>query len=145
MDYDTAKELLDTVKEVILSPSLVKYPKSDQGKLRFALSLFLVQTQDGWDIVSGHPAFEYLNRGVRPRVQYELMGKTIPIRTREGKIIFRKATPKSFAEGKWKHPGIPPQRYFEKAIALYAKRSTVNKIKLAKKALKKLKEEAGLL
>ena len=39
----------------------------------------------------------------------------IPIITDEGKLIFRSATPKSMADGKWVHPGREPKTFIERA------------------------------
>ena len=39
----------------------------------------------------------------------------IPIITEKGELIFRSATPRSMANGKWVHPGRGPFDFIEKA------------------------------
>jgi hypothetical protein len=74
-----------------------------------------VKVQNGTIIVSvKHPAFEYLDRGVRP-FQMKPHDKVVPMR-KGYTVIFRRITPKSIQEGKWRHPGITPKRFLQRAI-----------------------------
>jgi len=61
-----------------------------------------------------HPAFEYLDRGVRP-FQMIPHGKVVPIK-RGYTVIFRTLSAKSVQEGKWRHPGIPAHRFTQRAV-----------------------------
>ena len=48
-----------------------------------------------------------------------LMGKTIPIREfkfGQSRLIFRKATVKSYLRGGWRHPGTEGKRFFDTGI-----------------------------
>jgi len=70
----------------------------------------------------------YQDRGTRPRVMWELEGKTIPMQDESG-LHFVKAVGvgqpgyvtlpggvKVWREQKWKHPGIKPKRFLENSI-----------------------------
>jgi hypothetical protein len=43
----------------------------------------------------------------------------IPIQTEAGNLIFRRATPLGMSQGKWIHPGLPEQKFFEQGIEAY--------------------------
>ena len=74
----------------------------------------------------------YQEVGTKPHIQYELIGKTIPIRLPNGQVIFRKATAENVGKRKitsrnekgqimtskimWRHPGLKALRYIEKGL-----------------------------
>lgn len=74
----------------------------------------------------------YQDQGTKPRVMTELIGKTIPIRTPSGSIIFRRATEKNVGERSitsrdekgriittrlaWRNPGIKAQHFIDRAL-----------------------------
>jgi len=74
----------------------------------------------------------YQEVGTKPHIQYELIGKTIPIRLPNGQIIFRKATAENVGKRKitsrnekgqimtskimWRHPGLKALRYIENGL-----------------------------
>lgn len=62
-----------------------------------------------------HPVFPYLELGTRPRVMRHLLGKVVPIKTRF-RVIFRKATERSFLRGRWRHPGTPGKYFLRRAV-----------------------------
>lgn len=64
-----------------------------------------------------HPAWRPLVEGQKKRQMLWLQRARapIPIVTETGEVIFRLATPKSFANGKWVHPGRKPANFVEKA------------------------------
>ena len=71
-------------------------------------------------------------KSVQPHIQYELIGKTIPIRLPNGQVIFRKATAENVGKRKitsrnekgqimtskimWRHPGLKALRYIENGL-----------------------------
>lgn len=70
-------------------------------------------------ILSELPYAETQDKGILPHVQWYLMGKVVPIRIHRfggTKVIYRKATLKSFLEGKWVHPGITPKEFIKKGV-----------------------------
>lgn len=72
----------------------------------------------------------YIDRGIKPYTMYALEGKTIPIRGKDGRIVFRTAknVGSTFVTNRdklgqirssrrrWRHPGIEPQNFVEKAF-----------------------------
>lgn len=72
----------------------------------------------------------YLDKGVKPYIMNELEGKVIPIRGKDGKLVFRRAknvgswqvnTRNKSGEinnrrRRWRHPGIEPMNFVEKAM-----------------------------
>ncbi|MEM5866646.1 MAG: hypothetical protein QXG39_01865 [Candidatus Aenigmatarchaeota archaeon] len=118
MNLELGRQILEFLRVNLFNPALFEYPKSFIGRLRIALSLRLINFGgDRVIVVSDHPAFTFLDRGVRPHVMDYLRGKVVPIRTKEGRVIFRTVSDKSLREGKWRHKGIPAQRYIETAIS----------------------------
>jgi hypothetical protein len=74
-----------------------------------------VKVRNGQIIIDvKHPAFEYLDRGVRP-FQMKPHDKAVPIR-RGYTVIFRKITPQSVQRGRWRHPGIKAHRFIQRAV-----------------------------
>lgn len=68
-------------------------------------------------ILATHPAFRPLILG-QPKHQMRWLVKAkspIPIVTDSGELIFRWATPRSMADGKWIHPGRPATGVIRKA------------------------------
>jgi hypothetical protein len=68
-------------------------------------------------VVAKHPAFRALLEGQRAgQMKWLTKAKRpIPIVTDAGELIFRSATPRSMADGKWIHPGREPTTVIEKA------------------------------
>lgn len=72
----------------------------------------------------------YLDKGVKPYIMNQLEGKVIPIRTKDGKLIFRtaknvgsfqvntrnKSGQMRMSERRWRHPGIEPMNFVDKAL-----------------------------
>jgi hypothetical protein len=74
----------------------------------------------------------YQEVGTKPHIQYELIGKTIPIRLPNGQVIFRKATAENVGKRKivsrnekgqimatkiaWRHPGLKPLKYIQSGL-----------------------------
>ena len=64
-----------------------------------------------------HPAWLPLIEGQKSQQMTWLVKAKapIPIITETGELIFRSATPKSMADGKWVHPGREPTHFIDKA------------------------------
>lgn len=74
----------------------------------------------------------YQEVGTKPHIQYELIGKTIPIRLPNGQVIFRKATADNVGKRKivsrnekgqimstkisWRHPGLKALHYIQNGL-----------------------------
>jgi hypothetical protein len=90
---------------------------SDRAKKALAKSLRAEIKGSSIKITTNHPAFAPLVHGM-PTQQMTWLTKAkapIPIITEQGKLIFRSATPKSMADGRWIHPGHKPTNLLEKA------------------------------
>jgi len=86
-------------------------------------------------VIAKHPAFRALLEGQKSGQMAWLTKakRPIPIITDDGELIFRSATPKSMADGKWVHPGREPTTVIEKTR------------KIARATLKKyIKKEIGM-
>lgn len=74
----------------------------------------------------------YQDQGTQPHIQWELAGKTIPIRNANGTINFRRATDSNIGQRKilsrnekgqiiksklsWRHPGIKGTQFIERSL-----------------------------
>lgn len=113
-----AEKVKRKLQELLIRPGFFKYPKAMADRLKFAMSLYVRENPDGSvTIESTHPAFRYLDLGVRPHLMTYLVGKTVPLKDNvTGKVLFRRVTLASIARGSWHHPGIIPQKYIETAV-----------------------------
>lgn len=86
---------------------LLRAPFSARAKEAFAKAIKVEVGPSSLSIVSSHPALIHFLQGRKKR-QMSWLTKSpapIPIFTDSGELIFRSATPKSMADGKWRHPG----------------------------------------
>lgn len=90
---------------------------SERARVALARSLKVRVLRSSIRVTTRHPAFRPLVLGMTSRqMAWLTKAKTpIPIITEEGQLIFRAATPKSMADGKWIHPGHPPTDLLDKA------------------------------
>jgi len=90
---------------------------STRAKAALSKALKVVVGPSSIQITANHPAFRPLVMGWRPGQMVWLVKARapIPIITETGKLIFRSATPKSMANGRWVHPGHAPTTIIEKA------------------------------
>lgn len=108
------KDLLRRIKRRLTQTTF-----SDRAKKAFAKAIKIHVKESSLVVVGKHPGFGPMLRGQK----YEQMTwlvkarRPIPIITDDGKLIFRSATSKSMANGKWIHPGRPAQDFVEKAKA----------------------------
>jgi hypothetical protein len=90
---------------------------SDRAKRALAKAITIEVKGSSLRIVARHPAWKPLVEGQRAgQMKWLVKAKApIPIITETGELIFRSATPRSMANGKWVHPGRAPSNFVEKA------------------------------
>jgi hypothetical protein len=105
-------DLLRRVKRELMQETF-----SDRAKRALAKSIKIVVKPSSLQITASHPAFGPLVRGQKSEQMRWLTKarKPIPIVTETGEVIFRSATAKSMADGKWIHPGRRPSDFVDKA------------------------------
>lgn len=87
-----------------------------RARIALAKSLKVRVLKSSIRVSTKHPAFRPLVLGMTSRqMTWLTKAKTpIPIITESGKLIFRRATAKSMADGRWIHPGHPPTDLLDK-------------------------------
>jgi len=90
---------------------------SQRAKTAFAKAVTIRILPRSIQILTSHPGFIPMLRGQKQgQMTWLVKAKApIPIITDEGKLIFRSATPKSMADGKWIHPGRGPTDFIGRA------------------------------
>jgi len=117
---ETPEKALKRVKFSVLArlrSKLLQSTFSERAKKAFAKAVQIETGPSSLTIISNHPGFTNMMRG-RKQAQMKWLVKArapIPIITETGELIFRSATPKSMADGKWIHPGRPPYDFVDKA------------------------------
>ncbi len=100
-----------------LKAKLLQTTFSDRAKKALARSIQIKINPSSLVISSDHPAFMPLLKGQKSE-QMTWLRKSptpIPIITETGELIFRSATAKSMADGRWVHPGRKPSNFLDKA------------------------------
>jgi len=123
-------EILKTLRGMILDEAF-----SPAAKKALARGLKTKMGPKSLTVIATHPAFFPLVKG-RERGQMKWLMKAkspIPIVLDSGEVIFRSASAKSMADGRWIHPGHQPTTLIERARR--QARSVVKK--RMKKALQK--------
>jgi hypothetical protein len=98
------KEILRKVRQKLKQSAF-----SDAAKKRLAKALAVKSYPNSIRIVAKDPLWNYLVNGQK-KGQMKWLKRArapIPIVTETGQVIFRSATAKSMADGKWIHPGRP--------------------------------------
>lgn len=119
LDVDTKKVLKDTQREVLKAVRAQIQEQAFSARAKRALSKG-VGTKLGPNsisIVARHPAFFPMVLGQK-RQQMSWLTKAvrpIPIILDNGELIFRNATPRSMARGRWYHPGRQATDVIEQA------------------------------
>lgn len=90
---------------------------SPEAKRALAKAMTIEVKKSSLVVTVHHPAWRPLVEGQRkgPMFWLQRAKAPIPIVTETGEVIFRVATPKSLASGKWVHPGRKPATFVEKA------------------------------
>lgn len=90
---------------------------SDRAKRALSKAVTIEILPSSLRVTAKHPAFAPLVMGQKSEQMKWLTKarKPIPIVTESGELIFRSATAKSMADGRWVHPGRQPSDFVEKA------------------------------
>ena len=119
VDIDRVFRLLE--KDVLkrMKAKMMQTTFSERARKRLSQSLRVEIKKSSLVITALHPAFFPLIKGQRSQQMTWLTKakRPIPIVTESGELIFRTATAKSMANGRWVHPGRKPQDFIEKAKA----------------------------
>ena len=110
---DLKQGLLKRIKEAIRTQDTF----SERAKVALAKAMRVEIKASSVRITINHPAWIPMVLG-RSSKQMSWLTKArspIPIITDSGETIFRSATPKSMADGKWVHPGYQKTNLLEKA------------------------------
>lgn len=116
----TPGRALERLRRIVLKKvrdKLLTAPLSGRAKRAF-LHAFQAKVEGSkLTISSTHPAFKLLLKGQRPGTMNWLrpVRVPIPIATEKGELIFRYPTARSFAQGKWRHPGRPKLTFLDRA------------------------------
>ena len=108
------KEKITTSIREIIYEGVFKHPT---GTL--ANSIMSYVSGQSIYIISELPYADAQDKGRPPHVMWYLLGKVIPIREFKfggSRVIYRKATLKSFLAGGWRHPGITAKEFVERGI-----------------------------
>lgn len=105
-------EILYRIKKKLQASQL-----SERAKKAFAKNISVRLSKSSIVIEAKHPALLKLIKGQKAGQMRWLMKAQapIPIITDAGELIFRNATPRSMANGKWVHPGRDPQTFIDLA------------------------------
>jgi len=119
-DDDIKRALKDLSRSVLarMRSGLQKTAYSPAAKAVLSAAVKIEIKSSSIVIKTMHPAFRPLVMGQK-RQQMMWLSKAkapIPIVLDNGKVIFRSATPKSLANGRWIHPGRPSTGLVEKSV-----------------------------
>jgi hypothetical protein len=139
-DVNTRKVLQGVQREILkaVRDEIQKSAFSTRAKRALAAGIGTQISPNSVRIIAKHPAFYPLIEGQK-REQMTWLTKAkrpIPIILDNGELIFRNATPRSMARGRWYHPGRPATTIIERA----RKRArTIIKNRLSKELHRKLR------
>lgn len=90
---------------------------SRRAKIAFSQAVQIRIQPKSLLIITDHPGFMPMVKGQKSEQMRWLVKARapIPIITDQGELIFRSATPRSMADGKWIHPGRPATTFIERA------------------------------
>jgi hypothetical protein len=118
-EIDTRKVLQSVQREILkaIRDEIQKSAFSTRAKRALAKGVGTKISANSVRIIAKHPAFYPLLEGQK-RAQMSWLTKAkrpIPIILDNGELIFRNATPRSMARGRWYHPGRQPTTIIDKA------------------------------
>lgn len=116
LDPEHALRLLRTEMLRRIKAKLTQTTFSDAAKKTLARALDIKIQRSSLIITVKDSRWDYMVGGQRPGQMTWLTKakRPIPIVTETGEVIFRSATPRSMADGKWMHPGREPSDFLEK-------------------------------
>ncbi len=107
------ERIITSIKE-ILYEGVLKHPT---GLLANSIQGYV--SGNSIYIISELPYADAQDKGQAPFIMWFLLGKVIPIREHrfgQSRVIFRRATLKSFLAGGWRHPGITAKQFVNRGI-----------------------------
>lgn len=118
----------------VLKQKLFQTTFSDRAKKAFAKNLALEVKPSSLVIHAKHPAFVYFIKGAKKQQMAWLVKSPtpIPIVTETGELIFRRATAKSMANGRWVHPGRKGSNFLKtvkKQVTALVRQAVIEEIK----------------
>lgn len=118
-EINTKKVLQSVQRELLkaIRDEVQKSAFSSRAKRALAAGVGTKMSPNSVQIIAKHPAFFPLVEGQR-RQQMAWLTKAkrpIPIILDNGELIFRSATPRSMARGRWYHPGRQPTTLIDRA------------------------------
>lgn len=146
VDFDIdAKKVLESTRRDLhrrIKRELEQEAFSPRAKRALARAITIKIKPKSLQIIANHPAFAPLVKGQTTEQMTWLTKATrpIPIITESGKMIFRNATAKSMADGKWQHPGRKPSTFVERAKKVSREHI---KERLRKEAVKSVRQAIG--
>ena len=118
LDVNVATAIRSLGREMMkrIKAKIVQETFSARAKKALARSLTVKTGEASIQIIAKHPIWRSV-MGFRSHQMTWLTKarRPIPIVTESGDLIFRSATPRSMADGKWIHPGHPKMGFLEKA------------------------------
>ncbi len=111
---EVQRELLKDIKKKIRQEAF-----SSAAKKRLTKGFQVMIGPSSLTVVARDPAFRPLLEGQRPgQMKWLVKARApIPIVLDSGELIFRSATARSMANGRWQHPGREPTTVVERAKA----------------------------
>lgn len=105
-------EMLKRIRRALTQETFSKAAKKALSK-----ALTIKVGASSLTITAHHPAWKPLVEGQKkgPMTWLKKAKAPIPIVTETGEVIFRTATAKSLANGKWVHPGRPKSPFYDRA------------------------------
>ena len=118
-----------------LRQELTQETFSPRAKAALSKAMKIKVGPNSLTLTAKHPAWRPLVEGQRKGAMKWLAKARapIPIVLDTGKVIFRVATPKSLASGKWVHPGREPSHFVDRALK---KTKKAWKLRVAKEAVR---------
>ena len=110
--HKAKRELMKRIKQELMQTAF-----SERAKKSLAKAITIEIKPSSLQITAKHPAFGPLVKGQKKEQMTWLTKATkpIPIITETGELIFRTATARSMADGRWIHPGRPPESFIDRA------------------------------
>lgn len=118
-EINTRRVLQGVQREILkaIRDEIQKSAFSSRAKRALSKGIGTKISANSVKIIAKHPAFFPLLEGQKKEQMTWLVKakRPIPIILDNGELIFRSATPRSMARGRWYHPGRQPTTIIEKA------------------------------
>ena len=119
LDIDPEVALKRSKRDLLrrVKAKLTQTTFSRRAKIALAKAIKIEIKPSSLIVTANHPAYRPLVEGQRKgQMRWLVKARApIPIITEDGRMIFRSATAKTMADGKWIHPGRPPTDFVTRA------------------------------